>query len=103
MDGLRAELQSQIETSRADLNTFRQEMREELSGMNGRFGAVERGQAELRERMAKLEGLLEGLREAIAGRVGRDAPDDERVRPEGRERKTRFGNGRRPRAHRVEA
>ena len=30
--------------------------------------AVERGQAELRERMAKLEGLLEGLREAISGR-----------------------------------
>ena len=38
----------------------------------GRLGArierVERGQAELRERMAKLEGLLEGLREAISGR-----------------------------------
>ena len=26
------------------------------------------GQAELRERMAKLEGLLEGLREAVTGR-----------------------------------
>ena len=38
----------------------------------GRLGAhierVERGQAELRERMAKLEGLPEGLREAISGR-----------------------------------
>ena len=38
----------------------------------GRLGArierVERGQAELRERMVKLEGLLEGLREAISGR-----------------------------------
>ena len=38
----------------------------------GRLGArierVERGQGELRERMAKLEGLLEGLREAISGR-----------------------------------
>ena len=29
---------------------------------------VEKGQAELRERMAKLESLLEGLREAITGR-----------------------------------
>ena len=32
------------------------------------IAALERGQAELRERMAKLEGLLEGLREAISGR-----------------------------------
>ena len=33
-----------------------------------RIDGVEKGQAELRERMAKLEGLLEGLREAITGR-----------------------------------
>ncbi len=33
-----------------------------------RVDGVEKGQAELRERMAKLEGLLEGLREAISGR-----------------------------------
>lgn len=33
-----------------------------------RVSALERGQTELRERMAKLEGLLEGLREAITGR-----------------------------------
>ena len=33
-----------------------------------RIDGVEKGQAELRERMAKLEGLLEGLREAISGR-----------------------------------
>ena len=30
-----------------------------------RFAAVERGMAELRERMARLEGPLEGLRESI--------------------------------------
>lgn len=30
-----------------------------------RFAAVERGMAESRERMARLEGLLEGLRESI--------------------------------------
>ena len=30
-----------------------------------RFVAIEQGMAELRERMARLEGLLEGLREAI--------------------------------------
>ena len=37
-------------------------------GIGKRIDGVERGQAELRERMAKLEGLLEGLREAISGR-----------------------------------
>ena len=31
-----------------------------------RFAAIERGMAELRERMARLEGLLEGLRESIS-------------------------------------
>ena len=33
-----------------------------------RVSALERGQTELRGRMAKIEGLLEGLREAITGR-----------------------------------
>ncbi len=33
-----------------------------------RFASPDRGQGELRERMAKLEGLLEGLREAITER-----------------------------------
>ena len=35
------------------------------STMGERFSAVDRSIAELRERMAHLEGLLEGLREAI--------------------------------------
>ena len=33
-----------------------------------RIDRLDQGQADLRERMAKLESLLEGLREAIAGR-----------------------------------
>ena len=41
---------------------------ERIERTNERIGRVEQGQADLRERMAKLEGLLEGLREAIAGR-----------------------------------
>ena len=36
--------------------------------MNNRFQGMETQIAELRERMAHLEGLLEGLREAISGR-----------------------------------
>lgn len=39
-----------------------------IDGTNERIDRIERGQAELRERMAKLEGLLEGLREAITGK-----------------------------------
>ena len=36
--------------------------------LNSRIDRLEQGYAEFRERMAKFEGLLEGLREAIAGR-----------------------------------
>lgn len=41
---------------------------ERFDRIGDRITALDRGQAELRERMAKLEGLLEGLREAISGR-----------------------------------
>ena len=36
--------------------------------LDRRIDGVEKGQDELRECMAKLEGLLEGLREAVSGR-----------------------------------
>ena len=39
-----------------------------LDRLDARIDKVEAGQAELRERMAHLEGLLEGLREAIVHR-----------------------------------
>ncbi|MCY4386196.1 MAG: hypothetical protein OXC18_03720 [Desulfurellaceae bacterium] len=48
---------------RVELATQRQEFSE-------RFTALEQQIAELRERMAHLEGLLDGLREAIAIRQG---------------------------------
>ncbi len=41
---------------------LRQDMRQDIKDLLGEVG-------ELRERMAHLEGLLEGLREAITGRV----------------------------------
>ena len=51
-----------------DIGGLRQEMKQDIAGLDkrldhldGRFRTVEHGQA-------KLEGLLEGLREAIAGR-----------------------------------
>ena len=39
------------------------------SRLDGKIGALESQIGELRERMAHLEGLLEGLREAITGRA----------------------------------
>ncbi len=42
---------------------------ERINGLESRFDAMEKQFGELRERMAHLEGLLEGLREAITGRV----------------------------------
>ena len=40
-----------------------------ISGLEARFDSMEHQFGELRERMAHLEGLLEGLREAITGRA----------------------------------
>ena len=40
-----------------------------ISALESRFDAMEHQFGELRERMAHLEGLLEGLREAITGRI----------------------------------
>ena len=40
-----------------------------IKALESRFDGLERQFGELRERMAHLEGLLEGLREAITGRV----------------------------------
>ncbi|MCE2483087.1 MAG: hypothetical protein J4F33_09440 [Alphaproteobacteria bacterium] len=50
------------------LRGVRADLGRRIDKLEERVAAVERGQAELRERMAKLEGLLEGLREAISGR-----------------------------------
>ena len=40
-----------------------------MARLESRFDAMEHQFGELRERMAHLEGLLEGLREAISGRA----------------------------------
>ena len=46
---------------RGEINELRDQMTDRMNGMQAEIG-------QLRERMAKLEGLLEGLREAITGR-----------------------------------
>ncbi len=51
---------------RAELAEQRRELAAQRREFNERFTALEQQMAELRERMAHLEGLLDGLREAIA-------------------------------------
>ena len=48
---------------------LRQDMARLESRLDGKISGLESQIGELRERMAHLEGLLEGLREAITGRV----------------------------------
>ena len=55
---------------RAELAEQRRELSAQRKEFGERFTALEQQIAELRERMAHLEGLLDGLREAIAIRQG---------------------------------
>ena len=55
---------------RADLRELRREMNSRFDAVNGRFDGIGRQIGDLRERMAKLEGALEGF---LAGRRDRDA------------------------------
>ena len=49
-------------------NSLRREMREQRKEMHAEFKIMGEAIVNLRERMAHLEGLIEGLREAITGR-----------------------------------
>ena len=71
--GLRQDIRQDMARleSRLDerINGLESRLDERISGLESRFDGLERQFGELRERMAHLEGLLEGLREAISGRV----------------------------------
>ena len=54
---------------RQDMARLETHLDERISGLESRFDGLERQFGELRERMAHLEGLLEGLREAITVRT----------------------------------
>lgn len=49
---------------------IRAELRDRFTAVDARLTAIERQHGELRERIAHLEGLLDGLREAITGKRG---------------------------------
>ena len=55
---------------RSEMSALRSELRGEMNGLHDRMNGIQVEIGRLRERMAKLEGLLEGLREAITGRQG---------------------------------
>ena len=71
--GLRQDMREDIGKleSRLDerISGLESRLDERISGLEKRFDAMEHQFGELRERMAHLEGLLEGLREAITGRA----------------------------------
>ena len=60
-DEIRAEMKAGHDELRGEMRTGREESRAETNQIHAEVGG-------LRERMARLEGLLEGLREAITGR-----------------------------------
>lgn len=58
---LRGEIHATRRELKGDVNALRDELKGDINELRGEMNG-------LRERMAKLEGLLEGLREAITGR-----------------------------------
>ena len=66
----RRELVAQRKDFSAALAAQRQEFSERFTALEQQITSLEQQIAELRERMAHLEGLLDGLREAIAIRQG---------------------------------
>ena len=59
--GVGIALSAQIRSSQ---NALRRNLNERMDGLAAEVGELRKGQGELRERMAHLEGLLDGLREA---------------------------------------
>ena len=74
MRALRAELKGDAGRLRAGIADLRTELKGDIATLSEGQAELREGLAELRERMARLEGLLDGLREAVTWRSGpRDA------------------------------
>ena len=75
--GLAALLVTSVAWLRADTHRYMDRLESRLNGRMDRFEArmdrLESGQGDLRERMARLEGMVDGLREAVVAAVRRDA------------------------------
>ena len=62
------QLRGEMNALRGEMNGLRDQQRRLRDQMTDRMNGMQAEIGRLRERMAKIEGLLEGLREAIAGR-----------------------------------
>ena len=67
--GLAALMVALFAWMRLDMKALREEIRDDLRRLGGRIERLEMRLAAVEQGQAKLEGLLEGLREAIAGRT----------------------------------
>ena len=74
---LRADTHRYMDRLESRLNERMDERMDRFEARMDRFEArmdrLESGQGELRERMARLEGMVDGLREAVVAAVRRDA------------------------------
>ena len=70
VDGVKTELNARIDGVKTELSAHIHGAKTELSA---RIERVEQGNMDLRKRMARIEGMLDGLRDSITGRDRRDA------------------------------
>ena len=70
---LRADTHRYMDRLESRLNERMDRFEERMHRFEARMDRLEAGQGELRERMARLEGMVDGLREAVVAAVRRDA------------------------------
>ena len=75
--GLAALIVTSVAWLRADthrcMDRLESRLNERMDRFEARMDRLEAGQGDLRERMARLEGMVDGLREAVVAAVRRDA------------------------------
>lgn len=65
---LREDMDGKITGLRGEIGGLREDMDGKFSRLRGEISLLSKEVAELRERMARMEGLLDGLREAVTGK-----------------------------------
>ena len=70
---LRADTHRYMDRLESRLNERMDRFEARMDRFEARMDRLEAGQGELRERMARLEGMVDGLREAVVAAVRRDA------------------------------
>ena len=70
---LRADTHRYVDRLESRLNERMDRFETRMDRFETRMDRLESGQGELRERMARLEGMVDGLREAVVAAVRRDA------------------------------